>query len=137
MLNPVTCPAGCDAYKLHLRHRKHHTGLMEDTDRWSILSSVLITVIASLCALTLLLRVDRVSLIASPRFTTGCGDWQQAYIKLHRRITSSRTQAKRLCVATTREEKGLYDRLTGSHHDPSHPACGSVHHIASAHARMP
>jgi len=109
---------------------------MEDKDRWSILSSVLLTVIASLCALTLLLRVDRVSLIESPRFTTGCGDWQQAYTKLHRQITSSRKQAKRLCVATTREEKGLYDRLTGSHHDPPHPACGSGHPIATAHARL-
>ena len=114
-----------------LRHRKHHTGLMDDNDRWSTLSSVLLTVIASLCALSLLLRVNRVSLIASPRFTAGCGDWQQAYTKLHRQIISSRSQAKRLCVATTRDEKGLNDRLTGRCSMPR------VRVRAPHHARMP
>ena len=102
---------------------------MEDNGRWTVLSSVILTVVARLCAFSLLLRTDRVDLIPSPRFSTKCGDWQQAYAKLHRQMVSSRNHAKRLCIATTRAEYGLYDRLTGSHHDAPHPACGSMYHI--------
>jgi len=87
---------------------------MEEGSRSFVICSVMLAVIACLGALSLLARADRVHFTRSPQFTAGCGNWQQKYVKLHRQITTGR-QAKRFCVATTRSEKGLYDRLTGDH----------------------
>ena len=86
--------------------------MLEGYARQTVHTSVILAVVACLATLFCWARVDRVQYTRSPQYSSGCGDWQQRYAKLHRQIIGGH-KAKRLCVATTRSEKGLYDRLTG------------------------
>ena len=91
-------------------------------EKWTIPSSapaiLTLAVVACLGTFSLLGRVDRAKYKQSPPCASGCGDWQRQYAEMHRQIMAGR-RPKRLCIATTRNEKGLYDRLTGSVPSPS------------------
>ena len=92
---------------------------MDGDGRHNVFSSVILAVIACIFTIYLWIRVDRVQFTRAPLYSPGCGDWQQNYAKLHRQIIGGH-HAKRLCIATTQAEKGLYDRLTGEDcHGPS------------------
>ena len=77
------------------------------------LTAVTVLLFAACCAcIALLARINRSRSASPPQFSSVCGHWQQKYARLHRQTLAGR-RSKRLCIATTRDEQGLYDRLTG------------------------
>jgi len=71
-----------------------------------------LVLVALIAGIALVARVSRSRSAAEPASGGACGHWQQKYAKLHRQVLAGR-RPRRLCIATTRDEQGLYDRLTG------------------------
>ena len=91
-----------------LRKRNHLIG----ESRQTLYSSAVLATVGCVGTILLWIRFDRAHDSRPPLYTPGCGDWQHNYAKLHRQIIGGH-QGKRLCIATTQAEKGLYDRLSG------------------------
>ena len=71
-----------------------------------------LVVVALVAGIALLARITQSRSASEPASSSACGNWQQKYAKLHREVLAGR-RPRRLCIATTRDEQGLYDRLTG------------------------
>ena len=81
--------------------------------------------IASIACVALIASINRSRSASTSQFSSVCGDWQRSYAQLHRE-TLAGSRPKRLCIATTRDEQGLYDRLTGDAPHPQQLTCLTV-----------
>lgn len=107
---------------------KSHMPLRRRSRRRKLTPINVLGFIACTACIALIYRINRLRSASKPHFSSVCGHWQQKYTQLHR-DTLAGLRPKRLCIATTRDEQGLYDRLTGE--APIPPLTRLISHAAT------